>query len=42
VFENFTKLAPGPYQFGPLETPPSQVIAWSEAPAPLRTLSRTA
>ncbi len=41
-FENFTDLAPGPHQLEALETLLSQVIAWSDALAPLRTLPRAA
>src|SRR6185437_1774918 len=41
-FENFTELAPGPHQFEALRTLLSQVIAWSEALAPLRRLARAA
>jgi NAD(P)H-dependent FMN reductase len=35
-FENFTEFKPGPYQAQALDTLLSQVIAWSEALAPLR------
>ena len=41
-FENFTELAPGPHQVEALQTMLSQVIAWSQALAPLRTLARAA
>jgi NAD(P)H-dependent FMN reductase len=41
-FENFTELAPGPRQVEALQMLLSQVIAWSEALAPLRGLARAA
>jgi NAD(P)H-dependent FMN reductase len=41
-FENFAVLAPGPHQVEALQTLLSQVIAWSEALAPLRRLARAA
>jgi NAD(P)H-dependent FMN reductase len=41
-FENFTDLKPAPYQAGALDTLFSQVIAWSEALAPLRQASKAA
>jgi NAD(P)H-dependent FMN reductase len=41
-FENFTDLKPAPYQAGVLDTLFSQVIAWSEALAPLRQASKAA
>ena len=41
-FEDFTRLAPGPYQREALETLLGQVIAWSEALAPIRRLSQAA
>ena len=41
-FENFTELAPGPHQRQALKTLLGQVIAWSEALAPLRRLTRAA
>src|SRR4051812_29273185 len=41
-FENFTELAPAPHQVEALQTLLSQVIAWSEALAPLRRLARAA
>src|SRR6478672_6771256 len=41
-FANFTDLAPGPYQLDALDTLLSQVIAWSESLAPLRSLARAA
>ncbi len=41
-FENFTDLTPAAYQREALETLLSQVIAWSQALAPLRTLLRAA
>jgi NAD(P)H-dependent FMN reductase len=37
-FENFTKLAPGPHQAQALDTLFGEVIAWSEALAPLRQI----
>ena len=41
-FENFTTLAPSPHQHEALEALLGQVIAWSEALAPIRRLSRAA
>ncbi len=41
-FENFTELAPGPHQLEALQTLLGQVIARSEALAPLRRLTRAA
>jgi NAD(P)H-dependent FMN reductase len=41
-FEDFTTLAPGPHQHEALETLLVQVIAWSEALAPIRRLSQAA
>ncbi len=41
-FENFTDLNPGAYQVEALDTMLGQVIAWSEALAPLRMLARAA
>ena len=41
-FEKFTDLAPGPHQVEALETLLSQVIAWSDALAPLRASLRAA
>ncbi len=40
--KNFTELAPGPHQLEALQTLLGQVIAWSEALAPLRRLTRAA
>jgi NAD(P)H-dependent FMN reductase len=41
-FENFTDLKPGAHQAGVLDTLLSQVIAWSEALAPLRQVTKAA
>jgi NAD(P)H-dependent FMN reductase len=41
-FENFTDLNPGGYQIEALDTLLGQVIAWSDALAPLRELARAA
>ena len=41
-FDNFTDLNPGPYQVQLLNTLFDQVIAWSEALAPLRKIARAA
>jgi NAD(P)H-dependent FMN reductase len=41
-FENFTDLKPAAYQAGALDTLFSQVIAWSEALAPLRQANKAA
>lgn len=41
-FENFTDLKPAPYQASALDTLFSQVIAWSEALAPLRQVTKAA
>jgi NAD(P)H-dependent FMN reductase len=41
-FENFTDLNPGGYQLEALDTLLGQVIAWSDALAPLRQLTRAA
>ena len=41
-FENFTDLKPGPHQREALDTLLDQVIAWSEALAPIRRLSQAA
>jgi NAD(P)H-dependent FMN reductase len=41
-FEDFTNLAPGPHQVQALDTLLGEVIAWSQALAPLRQLSRAA
>jgi hypothetical protein len=35
-FENFTDFKPGPYQAQALDTLFGQVVAWSQALAPLR------
>jgi NAD(P)H-dependent FMN reductase len=39
-FENFTDLRPGPFQVQALETLFGEVIAWSEALAPLRQVTQ--
>ena len=41
-FENFTELKPAAYQAGALDTLFSQVIAWSQALAPLRQVTQAA
>jgi NAD(P)H-dependent FMN reductase len=41
-FENFTELTPGPHQAQLLDTLLGEVIAWSEALAPLRQITRAA
>jgi NAD(P)H-dependent FMN reductase len=41
-FENFTDLNPGGYQIEALDTLLGQVIAWSDALAPLRQIRRAA
>ena len=41
-FENFTELRPGSHQVLALDTLLGEVIAWSEALAPLRRISRAA
>jgi hypothetical protein len=41
-FENFADLAPGPHQVQALGTLFGEVIAWSEALAPLRQIQRAA
>jgi NAD(P)H-dependent FMN reductase len=41
-FENFTEFTPGPHQAGLLATLFDQLIAWSEALAPLRQVTQAA
>src|SRR6202050_3533336 len=41
-FENFTDLRPGPHQAQSLDTLLGEVIAWSQALAPLRQVTRSA
>lgn len=41
-FENFTDFKPGPYQAQALETLLDQVVAWSQALAPLRQIAPSA
>jgi NAD(P)H-dependent FMN reductase len=41
-FKDFTELAPGAYQYQALETMLGQIIAWSQALAPLRQVTQAA
>jgi hypothetical protein len=41
-FENFTDLTPGPHQAQVLDTLFGEVVAWSQALAPLRQVTQAA